>query len=271
MVLSKEKIAVGTYVNVALNNDENKIVKGIIKRIIRSNSEGMIVEMVDGSIGKVKDAAVRRTSYRAVKNIRDRFKKPALWPNSSKKESEKDIFSGESKNVEYKTSALWSQDLSKMELDSRNAFETRQYGNRASKIILAKAIAAFLNTEGGDVIIGIKELKEHGRSNEFVGIENEFSKLKNKDYCEDGYRRMIIDEIIKPYFPKTIFNHFNDYLSISFPKREGKTLCKIHVKKSDHHVFITIDNKDYFFIKVDAETRELYGKQIIDFIKKVFG
>ena len=50
----------------------------------------------------------------------------------------------------------------------------------------AKTIAAFLNSEGGHLVIGFKEGKD-GNKDEIIGVEVEFSKLK--DPSIDGYRR----------------------------------------------------------------------------------
>lgn len=263
--MEKRKSRIGDSVVITLKKDGKTPVQGIIKRLLREDKDEVLVELLDGSIGQVVRTVPRRARmYGSIDVPKQKLRR---------KEQEKvvDLFSGENKHVEYKTSALWSQDLSKQDLDARNTFETRQYGNRASKIILAKALAAFLNSGGGNLLIGLQEKKESIAIPTIIGIESELKKLRNKDPREDGYRRMIIDEVIRPYFPQEVFNHFSDYFEIFFPRREGKTICHIKVKKSDTHVFITIDGKDSFFIKVDAETRELQGKQIIDYIKRVFG
>ena len=63
------------------------------------------------------------------------------------------------------------------EIKSSKSFELQNYERKASKIILAKTIASFSNTEGGNLIIGIKEIKEHGKEDKIIGIEDEFKKL----------------------------------------------------------------------------------------------
>lgn len=263
------EVYVGSHVTISLKDSNSKKGKGMVKRILRKNNSEILVELLDGSMGLVEKVSPKMALAPYVKEVRDKLKERSI-PKKIEEKKEEDIYSGESKNIEYKSSALWSQDLSKNELDSRNTFEIKQYGNRASKIIIARAITSFLNSDGGSVIIGIKETKEQGKSDLIIGIEGELKKLRNKDYREDGYKRMIIDEIIKPYFPQEIFNQFSKYFSITFPKKDGKTLCQIKVQKSDKEVFMNVDNKDHFFIKVDSETRELFGKNIIEYIRKTF-
>ena len=62
---------------------------------------------------------------------------------------------------------------------------------------------------------------------EIAGIEKDIEKLKQaeKDYSNDGYKRMIIDEIVRQYFPPKIYNNLRDYLSIDFENIDGKDVC----------------------------------------------
>lgn len=264
MGIEKRKILVGDYVKICEKN--KKISQGMVRSILRDFQGKTIVQLFTGETGEV----IRLFSKRPIS-----IKKRLVITNESKiiktnELAEKELFSGERKDIEYKLSALWSQDLNKNELEQSKSPEIKKYGNRASKIIIAKVIAGFMNSSGGDLIIGIKENKNQELSNAVVGIESEFFQLKNKDFGEDGYRRMIMDDVIRSYFPMNIFNHFNNYFYITFPKKEGKTLCRINVKKSESEVFIRIANEDYFFIRVDTQTRELRGKEVVDYIRRHF-
>jgi uncharacterized repeat protein (TIGR03833 family) len=250
----RENVIVGLNVIISLDGNRDKRISGKVGEILTKahhHPHGMKVRLEDGNIGRVKEIG-----------------------GESVKEDPVDFDSlvsqGETNDVEYKSSALWSQNLSEEEIKSSKSFELQNYERKASKIILAKTIASFSNTEGGNLIIGIKEIKEHGKEDKIIGIEDEFKKLKNKDYCTDGYRRMILDEVIKPYFPETIFNHLNQHISINFPKKDSKTLCWIKINKGDHKVFLKLNGKDHFFIKVDAEVRELLGREIVDYCEKHF-
>ncbi len=178
------------------------------------------------------------------------------------------IGKGETESVEYKSSALWSKSLTEEEIKAPTASrDVKKFGRDASKVIIAKGIAGFLNTNGGHLIIGIKENKTKN-PDEIIGIEGEFSKLL--DQCTDGYRRMVVDEIIRKYFHSEIYNHFSDYLKISFPEVNGKILCWLQMIKSDVPVFLTIRNEDSFFIRMDAETRQIEGKEMVDYCGKRF-
>lgn len=177
------------------------------------------------------------------------------------------ISRGENESVEYKSTILWSKDYSKEQIIESKSKELNLFGKETSKIIIARTIAGFLNTEGGNLIVGIKENKDQNK-NEIIGIEDEIPILK--DPCIDGYRRMIVDEIIRKYFHADIYNHLSKYMKITFPQIDGKTLCWFQIKKSDIKVFLSINKKDYFYIRVDAETREIEGKQMVDYCDKHF-
>jgi hypothetical protein len=88
----------------------------------------------------------------------------------------------------------------------------------------------------------IKEMPE--KSFEITGINHEMLKLKDK--TKDGYRRIIIDEIIKPYFPSKISDHLNKYIHIDFVKHLDKIICWIRINKGDSRVFLNLLGKEVF-------------------------
>jgi hypothetical protein len=177
------------------------------------------------------------------------------------------IRKGEHGFIEFKSSALWSRNYTEQDIQASKEPDVRKYGRNLSRFIVAKTIAGFLNTDGGNLIIGIKENKNENKD-EVVGIEGEYNKLK--DPCPDGYRRMILDDIIKYFFSPEIFNNFSKYISISFPVIDQKTLCWLQMKKADVPVFVNINREDLYYIRIDAETRQISGKQMSDYLLKKF-
>lgn len=86
-----------------------------------------------------------------------------------------------------------------------------QYSPLSSRVIIAKSIAGFLNADGGRLVIGVKEIKDQDEV-QVIGVNSEIPKLKDKTL--DGYRRMLLDSVILPYFPSFVFNRINDHLKI---------------------------------------------------------
>ena len=178
------------------------------------------------------------------------------------------IKTGENDHTEFKLQSLWSSDLSKEEILSSESSEIRKYRNNASKFIIARSIAGFLNTDGGDLIIGIQEDRIKN-SIQAVGIEEDYRKLQEKDRNPDGYRRMIVDSVIRKYLPE-IYNTASRFIQISFPTLSGRTLCHVHIIPADKPVFVSIGNEEIFFIRVDASTRSLTGKVMTQYILNRF-
>jgi len=178
------------------------------------------------------------------------------------------IDGGETGYTEFKSSALWSKYLNSEQIDNSTSKEVRNFGKDASKYIIARSIAGFLNTDGGNLIIGIKEKKET-RNDEIIGIKSEFDKLIDKSI--DGYRRMLIDDVVRKYFEDDVYNNVTKNIKMTFPEIEGNTLCWLQIKKAEKRVFVkTKNNGDIFFIRTDAETREITGQELVDYCERRF-
>jgi len=261
----KENLDIGMSVEVNPQSDRSRKIRvsGEIDEILTNSaqhSHGILVKLTNGQIGRVKSILGSSSTSAAKKS-------------SSVVESPKDvdihelILGGENHFVEFKSSTLWSLKLSQEDIASAKSPEIKAHGRNTSKFIIAKSIAAFLNSDGGTLIIGLKENKDDN-SDEIVGVQSEFAKLK--DPCIDGYRRMLVDQVIKSFLPAEIFYRINDYLSIQFETIEKKVLCVISVFKSDSQVFLKKRGQDCFYVRVDATTREIHGADMVRYCVKRF-
>lgn len=263
-----KKLEVGMVVEVNPQSDRShkKIVQGIISKILTkadNHPHGILVNLESGETGRVKrvlDGAVTT-------NPDAKSPQSTSEPQVGQIKSLIDI--GENHQVEFKSDALWSAHFTNEDIKNHRpqTKELHVYGQATSKIIIAKTLAGFLNSDGGNLIIGVKENKEGG-ADKIVGIEQEFKFLK--DPCQDGYRRMIVD-LIKDYFPSGIFNHLNKYFYIGFEEVMDHLVCSITVIKSDKRAFIKLNNVDHFYIRTDASTRELIGEETVDYCQNRFG
>ncbi|MBT6690409.1 DUF2196 domain-containing protein [archaeon] len=275
-------------VNPQKDRTRKKRVKGVVKKILSRTPEhthGILVELDNGEIGRIKtildfsSGSVNDPSSKASNTVD--VKPPDTEEIHSSDESvsqsktkpkfdiEKTIENPKEENhfVEFKTSSLWSVRYSDQQIRESSSYEIKEYGRNASKFIIAKTIGSFLNSDGGHLIVGVKENKIGG-NNEVIGIESEFFKLQ--DPCLDGYRRMIVDQIIKLFFPAEVFHHINDYMEINFKEIDEKTVCHILVRPSKTKVFINFKNKGHFFIRIDASSRELRGEDVVDYCLRRF-
>jgi len=242
---------------------QNKIAKGIVEDLASRdsfNTYGITVRLKTGEIGRVQKIILNNEE----KN------------NKNLEEIEMLIKNGESLRVEFKSSCLWSLNFSDQEIKQTKSYDLHTFKQKASKVIIARSIAAFLNSEGGNLIIGVKEKKgENDKANhdfEIIGIQDEFKKLKDPNI--DGYKRMIMDEILRSYFPSKIYNHLNDYIIMDFVEfdlnNEKRILCFLRIKKSDIKVFLDLTGKKIFMIRTDTENRMLEGEELVDYCMKRF-
>ncbi len=117
-----------------------------------------------------------------------------------------------------------------------------------------KTVVAFLNSEGGTLLIGI------GDKGEISGIE--------KDNFEDNdkfYRHFT--NLVK----ERIGNEFLPYLSFELFLIEGKNVLKVECRKSDKPVFLKYDSQEEFYIRVGASSLQIIGSKILEYINHKFG
>ena len=90
---------------------------------------------------------------------------------------------------------------------------------------VVKSIAAFLNTDGGTLLVGVKD-KPHEREDPISGIENDFRFL-GKDKSIEGFGHAMIQLLNDAFGDQTTVKL---YVSISYPRMNEKTVCRVDVK-----------------------------------------
>ena len=266
--INLSSLQTGMMVEINPKSDRSRkvLTKGIIAEILTkasSHPHGILVLLETGEIGRVKQnyGASRMGGNKVTSTLDSNITEN---PVSLKTYIEQ----GENHHIEFKSGALWSSKLNNHDIKTYKpaSKELHAYGKAASKIIISKTVASLLNSDGGTLIIGVKENKNEN-TDEIIGVETEFHYLK--DPCQDGYRRMLID-IVKDYFPANIFNHINQYIQIKFEEVSGNLVCGITAIKSNQRVFLKLNKVDHFFIRTDASTRELVGEEVLDYCERRF-
>lgn len=126
----------------------------------------------------------------------------------------------------------------KLEFKSTLRFDLRENKvNKKLEFVIAKTISAFLNSEGGVLMIGVDD---YGN---ILGLDKDIETLQKKDI--DGFE-LHIRQIIKKYLGAS----FEKHLKITFPKIDDKEICNVKVSKSGKPVFTTFEGKDYFFVRI---------------------
>lgn len=240
----EEEMKKGTKVEI-LTKDKRSV-SGIVEEVgIRKNdSKGLMVVLRTGEVGRVTK----------------------IIGGKIKTEVEALVKKGESYKVEFKSEALWSLTYKNQDIDVSKSPDLRAYKQKTSKVIIAKSIVALMNSAGGTLVIGVKE-KKADSGYEIIGIEKDLEKLKEleKDFSLDGYKRMIIDDIIRPYFPAKIYNSLNQNLSIAFEEVDSKIVCLIKINPATTKTFLNLEGKKIFMIRTETESRQIVDEELVDY------
>jgi Holliday junction resolvase len=121
-----------------------------------------------------------------------------------------------------------------------------------------KTLAAFLNSEGGTLLIGVEDNKN------VIGLEPDFISFSKPNKLDEFQKHF--DNLIS----KTIGNRFHHYLKIDFIKIDGKMICSITIKeKSLEPVYITNEaGQEIFYIRRQASTIDLKPSETVKYIQE---
>ncbi|MEA2163774.1 MAG: hypothetical protein QOK37_1901 [Thermoanaerobaculia bacterium] len=142
------------------------------------------------------------------------------------------IGSGESSRLEFKSSARWDIRQSQV--------------NKAMEHIIVKTIAAFMNSDGGTLLIGVAD------DGSILGLANDFQTFGSKANA-DAFENWLMTRLLEAIDRDRI-----RLLRVTFQTIEGKTVCRVDVDRSSRAVYIA-DEKgaEKFYIRAGNSTREL--------------
>lgn len=144
---------------------------------------------------------------------------------------EKLLKSDEGDMLEFKSSFKWDWRQQKV--------------NKELSRVLMKEMCAFLNGQGGALVLGVDDDKQ------IVGIDKDLATLRKK--TTDGYRLSLAD-LVAEYLGAEVSENYQ----VTFENVDDKTVCLIHVRASSGPVYFnSTRSKKEFYIRQDASIREL--------------
>jgi hypothetical protein len=153
------------------------------------------------------------------------------------------IARGENKYCEFKSS---------LRLDIKKGTPEKHIEHTAFK-----NIAAFLNSEGGTLIIGVDDGKN------ILGLEQtDYTTFSKPDKLDEWSKHL--DNLIQNY----LGNKFHEYLKIQHVPVDGKTVAVIEVKPSSESVWLNKDGSQEFYIRRTASAVQLTPKEAVEYIKE---
>lgn len=150
----------------------------------------------------------------------------------------------ESKNLEFKSSLRWDYYQNKV--------------NKDLEKVIAKTVAAFLNTEGGVVLIGVDD------NGQIIGLEQDYHSL-NSNGGRDRFLKKL-SEIINKYLGSD--NHA--LITPEFVMKDQKDICALKVGKSNRSVYLKDGQENKFYIRTQNSSMELTGIEADQYKEKRF-
>jgi ABC-type amino acid transport substrate-binding protein len=154
------------------------------------------------------------------------------------------IDQGENDRVEFKSSLRWDYKQNQM--------------NKSLEHVIMKTISAFLNTDGGMLIIGIED------SGGVLGLENDYNTVSKKS--RDGFV-LTLTNLVNQHIGK----HVHKFIDIQIVSIHGKDICVVRTEKSDVPVFLGKNDNEAFFIRASASTQRLSVSEVVGYIKSHWG
>ncbi|MBE0570950.1 MAG: ATP-binding protein [Ignavibacteriaceae bacterium] len=119
-----------------------------------------------------------------------------------------------------------------------------------------KAIAAFLNSGGGDLIIGV------GDDKNIIGLKKDFATFSAENKIDEF--RKHFDNLIERF----LGNQFSNYIELDFIEIDDDMVCKVNIKgKTKEPVFLKYEDKDEFWIRRTGSNKQLGIKEATIYIK----
>ncbi len=139
----------------------------------------------------------------------------------------------------------------------RYDYNTKQVNQSLEGIIL-KTICAFLNTDGGTLLIGLSDEKE------ILGIEKDYQVIRHQN--SDGFENHLLGLV-----SNCIGNYYLPYIETIFHNVLGKDLCQVNVHHSPKAAFLSNNGKQEFYVRTGNTSRPFTISEASEYIQEKWG
>jgi CBS domain-containing protein len=105
-----------------------------------------------------------------------------------------------------------------------------------------KTVCAFLNSDGGDLLIGVND------RNRVVGLKHDYRTFNKNN--RDAFENYLVNQI-----SHKIGNIHLQFITVTFPKPFGKEICRVNVKSSQEPAFLYHKGRQYFYVRAGNGSR----------------
>lgn len=143
----------------------------------------------------------------------------------------------------------------RLEFKATLRFDERNGGiNKDLEKATMKTIAAFMNSNGGHLIIGVGDLPRlsSGEANgrEVIGLENDYQTLNRKD--SDGFENHFTQ-----IFNRMIGPEFRGLIRLRFQSVDDRDVCVIQVLASSRPIYLRSEGEEHFYVRTGNVTTPL--------------
>jgi predicted HTH transcriptional regulator len=164
---------------------------------------------------------------------------------------------GESEKIEFKASLHHPYGPVPPEFQNLEPGQLKKEIKKALSKSVTKTIAAFLNADGGVLLIGVED------SGTVLGIEPDFEHLKQGKQDADGWQLSLQDVIINALGAE-VWNAVH----ISLVRHGPHTVAVAHCPARTTETWHTEDGGEHFYIRAANGTRELNGSSLLKYIRE---
>ena len=190
---------------------------------------------------------IKREKFVLISTLLSSFVEKNVWRVSLESEKERQerklrelINIGENERIELKSSF-------------RTNLHTKEFDRRIEHAML-KTITAFLNTKGGELLIGVSD------GGHILGLED--------DNFQNNDKMMLhLTNLLKTH----IGNEFLPFIKTEIIEFDEKKVLLITCKESKNRVFLKIDGEEEFYVRNGPSSVKLEGSSLVDYIRHKFG
>lgn len=146
---------------------------------------------------------------------------------------------GESTTLEFKSTFQW--DVVKNEQ------------NRHLRLMVLKTIAAFLNTEGGTLVIGVED------DGHVLGLQPDLRTFGNSP---DRFEQVLTGDLRERIGPE-----FAPFIEIRFEAVDGEQVCVVDVDKAPEPAFVEGQRDKEFYVRLGNTTRNLNPEEAVRYVQ----
>ncbi|MCY4462095.1 MAG: DUF262 domain-containing protein [Albidovulum sp.] len=140
------------------------------------------------------------------------------------------ILEGEGQLVEFKSTLRYDMHRSAV--------------NKKLEHVVAKTVAAFMNSDGGSLFIGVDDHRNA------IGLELDYGTLSKTD--RDGFQ-LHLANILDKYLGQDVMKLWK----LDWPSYDDKQICHVQVTRANKPVYVTSEGKEEFFVRKEGSSQPL--------------